>query len=222
MDKSIKIDLKIKSEMPLHIGTGIGKNGVIDKCIIKRGDGTIYIPGSSIKGRIKHYYKYLYSTFVGPLAHDENEYCTNIDIKQCCATCQIFGSVFHQGRLIFSDSELEQPKFRGFDKRVINEFLNEFQSTFRSNTKISRRRKVTEEKHLFTLEATMPGLTFSSTIEGYLSISDQELAVFLASIKMFDKIGGGKTKGLGRVKTEFSTSSDGKEINNYLDQLIRE
>ena len=218
-DYHIRINLTLNSEMPLHIGTGLGVIGVVDKGVNRDQDGNVFIPGSSIKGRLRYHFIQLYDSFIGSIAHNGSKFCLNDMIQDCCPVCQIFGSRFHQGRFIFANATSEYPEIKSIEINRSHEIFRKFQTIVRRHNKISRRRKTAEEKHLFALEAAVPKLAYSTSIDGTLTLSPgessapKEVALLLASIKMLEKLGGGKSRGLGRVKAEIEATVNGTSHN---------
>ncbi|MBM3711840.1 MAG: hypothetical protein FJW56_00150 [Actinobacteria bacterium] len=229
-DFPLEIKININSEMPLHIGTGLGKGGVIDKSIIKDYAGNVYIPGSSLKGKIRHYYTMLYRSFINNTLHNGQAYCTFDNIENCCAICQVFGSKYHQGRFTFSDAMLKEEELSGFFKpvRITDKDFQFILVLVRRHNKISRKRKVAEEKHLFTAEASMFGLQYKSVIDGILTVEPnlspfpKEALLFIASLKMLNKIGGGKSRGLGKIQVDIESINDQPRNINELIALLDE
>ncbi len=52
-----KVELELALELlsPLHIGTGYGLAGYLDARVLTDEDGYPYVPGSSLKGRLRNY-----------------------------------------------------------------------------------------------------------------------------------------------------------------------
>jgi CRISPR-associated protein Csm3 len=227
-DYPLAIKININAQMPLHIGTGLGKGGVIDKSIIKDYEGNVYIPGSSLKGKIRHYYTVLYRSFINSSLHYGQTYCTFDNIEDCCAICQIFGSKYHQGRFTFFDAMLKDEEFSGFSQpaKITDKNFQFFQVSVRQHNKISRKRKVAEEKHLFASEATMPGFQYKSVIDGILTVESnlspfpKEALLLIASLKMINKIGGGKSRGLGKIQVDIESINNQPENISELVALL--
>src|SRR3972149_306323 len=114
MDYRVEIEFLIHLKSPLHIGTGVGLTGILDKTTIRdkrERDGLVYIPGSSIKGRLRDHYEKLSMIFTYSITsscYGQNNPCRKARIEDCCAICQIFGSPFHEGRFNFYDAEIDK------------------------------------------------------------------------------------------------------------------
>ena len=49
----IKLTYQIHFLTPVHVGTGYGFAGFLDSVVVRDGQGHIYLPGSSIKGKVR-------------------------------------------------------------------------------------------------------------------------------------------------------------------------
>ncbi|MBI5187363.1 MAG: hypothetical protein HZA01_16780 [Nitrospinae bacterium] len=204
--KNVFLKIQITPRTPFHIGSGLGVSGIIDKAMLKDASGLPYIPGSTLKGRIKYHYTRLYPLFHSdPICIDYAACCAIPDVRSCCSVCRIFGSRAHRGGLVFKDALQTKPQFKGIPSRRV-EFMKTyppFSPSIRMGVKISRRRRVAEEKKLFSMEVSSPQLPYETEIAGRLFLKEKEFNFFLMVLKRMDKIGGGKSRGLGAVEITF-------------------
>jgi CRISPR/Cas system CSM-associated protein Csm3 (group 7 of RAMP superfamily) len=210
-----KVDLQVRLELvtPLHVGTGYGLAGYIDARTLTDPDGYPYIPGSSLKGRLRYYLRRLLPTLgngpgdPGPL---EN----------------LFGQENRVGTLFFTDLRLSQPwanlmqRLReGTDRGVPLKGLLTGRHT---NVMLSRLRGVAVRQRLFTVETVPPHLDFQGSIHGHLpdqgrtlTIKGQtypwDLALLVAACQSLTHLGGRKSRGLGRC--HLVIEKDGLRVN---------
>ena len=213
MITKIEFELSITPLSQFHIGTGFGMGKFIDKTTTKNKLGAIYIPGSTIKGKAKYFARQI-------LISLEEKYCR--EDKPCkgepCAICRTFGSPLHQGKFFFSDANINEKLTNAIQKERGNEkkekenpalsmrlFLNT-----RTGTKIDRRYGTVQEGHLFTTESGIRGIPLTSKIYGvgndFIFHDGEkipfELLLLLKSLKLITHLGGGASRGLGRVKID--------------------
>ncbi len=227
MNTKIEFKLFVTPLSQFHIGTGFGIGKFIDKATIKNRIGTIYIPGSTIKGKTKY--------FGRQIANSLNlNYCT--EKEPCkgnpCIVCRTFGSPLHQGKFFFSDASLPKEIIKSITEEnkenpaiPLRLFLNT-----KTGTKIDRRYGTTQEDYLFTTETGVRGISLTAKIygigddfifpeEGELPL---ELVFLLNSLKLMTHLGGEESRGLGYVKTEWGKIFiNGKET-SFSDGLIKE
>lgn len=207
MTTKIEFELFITPLSQFHIGTGFGMGRFIDKTTSRDKLGAIYIPGSTIKGKAKYFGRQI-AMSLGV------DYCR--DDQPCkgkpCAICRTFGSPLHQGKFFFLDAKI--------DKRLIKVLREEVQENpaismrfllnTRTGTKIDRRTGTVQEDYLFTTESGMRGIKLTSKIYGRgndFTFSDEkrvpfELLLLKNSLKLITHLGGGSSKGFGRVKLD--------------------
>ena len=213
--KEINLNLSISYLSSFYIGSGVGDNKRVDNTVVKNSNGLPYIPGSSIKGRVKYNLnKILNSISLNDIdSFDDNNYsscqnqnkiCKTKHVKESCLNCRLFGSEFFNGSLMFSQGSLSEEL-----KETINEYggiKNYVTHLFdvRSSNKLNRKLNTTEPGSLFNFETINPEYTFQATINGQVYITEMELKLFKSSIELIDYIGGNKSKGLSRCNIEIN------------------
>lgn len=188
---------------PLHIGSGRPEVeiGEVDMPILRNPNGRPYVPGSSLKGRVR--------TEVERIAKQEGRYiCTPPDVGQMCGTlrnrvedfclaCRIFGTA---GRI----SVASKVKFRdAYPVEEVSELLE------RTGTAIDRKRGSVARGALYTIEAVPAGVKFGLEVVGE-NLSDEEWRFLLAGLKSVEDsaLGGSSTRGFGKVKLNLETVSE--------------
>lgn len=190
----VKLELNIKTQSPLHIGSGLGWAGIVDRTVVRNGAKAAYIPGSTLKGKVRYHCERLARRL------NEKLTCGNSICKtdKRCIICRLFGSPFMPGSLTFHDALLVEELGGELAKSHLNT---------RTNVQISRARRVALEQHLFTSEHAVPQLLFTSTVEGNLPAKSTEglvdddlpfeIWLLLSGIRLVEMLGGGCSRGSG-------------------------
>ncbi|MBE0427713.1 MAG: hypothetical protein IBX72_13855 [Nitrospirae bacterium] len=205
--RDINLELSIRFTTPFIVGSGFGKGGLVDSTTVKGNNNIVYLPGSSIKGRIKSEFKknmeMLYpGSICNSLISRRTEICKQQDIKNACAICRIFGSEFCEGSLIFEDAVIEERIRDILHKIEGNKVIPLFQSSIRTGIRLNRFLKTAEEGALFTLEGVNPAIVLTSRIYGSCYISDDECSYLKEVIKTITHLGGNKARGMGRCSVD--------------------
>jgi len=203
----LQIDLAITIATALNVG-GSGTLGTLaDKNLLRDAWDRPLLPGSQIKGRVRHACEALARTIYpgqpicnGPrpeqtcpqvLAVPKNQQ----DLRRCLI-CDIFGSTFWASPLQFHSLSYD-PDFPNVFER--DRPFDIFQD-LRPGVGIERRRRVAQESLLFLTETTQPGLrpVFQATaaIVGTLPTT-RHAAILLAGLQQCTRWGAAKSRGLG-------------------------
>jgi len=177
------IKYKLEFISHAHFGSGTAR-GLADNGVVRDALGNPYVPGSTIKGRLRYYCEKI-------LNERGENYCTPFTNNPCkrCKICSIFGFAGGiGGKAVFSDALLID------DLREYGKFC----FFTRDGIMISRGRGVTVEGHLFKTEMLLPGLVFTGEIEGNLTEDEKQL--IREGLQAITHIGGNKSRGLGRCK----------------------
>lgn len=205
----VQLTLSITAHTPLFVGSGFGVAGIIDAKTVRNSGGSVYIPASTIKGRLKSHYRKLAMRFSKKIC-GTGEGPRICILHSPCVVCKLFGSQHQEGNLFFSDARLLEDYRRLEEIEEDIELREEMRFLFelerRTNVRISRPRRVAKEEQLFTSELAAKGLSFTSEIWGDFEPErpllngsiPQELALLVGSIKLMTHIGGRKSRGSGR------------------------
>ena len=190
-----EISLNFRFKTPYIIKSGFGYAGIFDDTMLRDGSGFLYIPGSSIKGRIRaHMQKLLRSTGE---SFCSDEICK--DRSHLCIMCRLFGSPFTESPLIFTDSKLTDKQKKFFSALIRKEegFPFNLDTTGFASTPITRKRLTALKGGLHITELPLEGLEFQSRIIG--DISDQDIKKLINAISLITHLGGNKGRGVGRL-----------------------
>jgi len=190
LEVEIKLTVTLRSAM--HIGTGFGLAQLIDDRIVQGphpdvpGEEFPYIPGSSLKGRLRHHTRELTQLlFKNPA-------------DMTAIEGRLFGYDHTPGLLRYCNSYLD-PLFAGELSRLRGGSHTAVTSNDRTFVSLSRERRVALEQRLFRIEVAESGLQYSSRIHGYLPVESAlgDLGLLVAAMKMVTNLGGHKGRGLG-------------------------
>ena len=202
----IKIEpITIQMESALHVGAGYGR-GLIDRAVMHDGRGQVYIPGSSLKGKVREACE--------RLAAAQGLYACRPPYpqKMCgqnrepCIVCCIFGT---------PGGRHDESLGLHWDNAYLTEEWQQAAEGLplsypRTQVGMSRRRGVASEGLLFTDEFAAEGLTFRTRISGHVPLTavlDEpgryyELILLLAGLRMVESLGGSTSRGVGRCQIE--------------------
>ncbi|MDY3828804.1 MAG: RAMP superfamily CRISPR-associated protein [Clostridium sp.] len=199
----VDIDIRLKFYSAFFIGGGKG-NSEVDLYALKDINGIPYIPGSSIKGKLR---------YMTTMVHNKimKEKCkANDDIKCNCPVCSMFGGKENnKGSLRFSGLYFDDISI---GEKIIN---------VRNGIKLNRFLGCVEDQSLYNYETVeSENNTFNGKINGYLdekTYKKQLLLLFLG-FSMLDTIGGMQSKGIGWLDEakEMIIYVNGEEISSSI------
>lgn len=203
----ILIELTVSFDGAFNIGGGAMGGSLARRPLLTDWRGLPVVPGSSLKGRLRHTCKQLaeavgQKTCEGPRAE---AMCPNGPVPgELCPVCRLFGSAGHPAPLAFSDLPLVEPEFltRGTPPPT----------SLRYGVGISRQRGVAADQLLYDTEVFLPGgvITFRGQISG--QAEEEHLGLLVAGLENLVALGGSKSAGLGWCDLEFKlwqVSADG-------------
>jgi len=187
----------------LHIGAGY-QRGLIDRAIVRARGGQVYIPGSSLKGKVREACEWLAS--LQGLSVCRPPYPRGMCGARGtpCIVCRIFGTPGGQ-----HDEILGLHWDNAYLSQEWKDAAGKLKLSYpRTQVGMSRRRGVAREGLLFTAEFTAERLSFQTRISGHLPLTavlDEpgryyELSLLLAGLKLVDSLGGNTSRGAGRCR----------------------
>lgn len=208
----IDITLAVHFRTPFNVGTGALAEQWTDRPTLRDATGRPIVPGSALKGRLRHTCEALLRT----LADSDEAACrAPAPDAMCplrprhhgdyCPICRLFGAPRRPSPLFFSD-------LRRATAAPPTPVL------LRTGVSIRRNRRVAEAQRLYDQEAAAPvaGMGFRGDIRGHLSDADAPalLALLWGGLRALDTLGGGRTGGLGFCDIEAIVSADGRPLDN--------
>ena len=189
--------IKIQFQSDFMVSTGYGLAGIIDNTIVKCENNIPYIPGTNIKGNIRHsceeIARMLNKKFPekdNPLKDSESE------------IAKIFGTPFTPAGITFESA---------YPSNVYNldYFANHFVNVEKHN-QIDLLTGTALENHFFSHESCTKNIEFefciNESFDMETTLTDSEKALLVAGIFFTVRIGGKKSRGRG--KCELSLIND--------------
>lgn len=220
----IQVDYILDFVAPFHCGTGV-RTGVIDRSVMRDGNGYLYVPGSTIKGvlrelceQIERFYEDSDDAMRARIAspHDKEIALRDLRARPTLVT-RIFGSQIRPGLLYFNDAQQPSEYKKLYGTRDEPGRYQEMQTDPYTQVRIHRLTRTAERGALYNSEFGVRNMTFHGSIIGGLecipissdihetfSASDHEptysLLLLLAGLHMIERIGGNKSTGKGECR----------------------
>jgi CRISPR/Cas system CSM-associated protein Csm3 (group 7 of RAMP superfamily) len=207
----VDVRLIIQTTAALHVGSGYSE-GLSQKGIVRAPDETSrghrrqpYIPGSSLKGRVRNLCEDLARQFglevvcgVPRVAETGDR---SIHRTARCIICRIFGNIGDnspEGRCLRWENAYP----------VTGEREVAAQTSGRTHVQLSRVRGTSAAGRLFTAEFAAPGLTFAGRVVGSVRGTEwrpgsgrfHEVALLFAGLALIDSLGGMRRRGAGSCR----------------------
>jgi CRISPR/Cas system CSM-associated protein Csm3 (group 7 of RAMP superfamily) len=194
----------------LCVGAGGSTGSLADKPIIRAADGRLLIPGSQLKGRLRHECEKLARGLDWPICESPvpETMCPQIGLSDSafqredytirkqvfadgrpqhhCLVCQIFGNPALPSRIVVDDL-------------ICPMAPNTLPEVLRPGVTINRRRRTAEDQKLYFLETSPVNvkLLFEGRIHLEPDCPDYAKALILAALHHIHALGGSKSAGLG-------------------------
>jgi CRISPR/Cas system CSM-associated protein Csm3 (group 7 of RAMP superfamily) len=189
---AIRIELRVTCATPPSVGSGGSEGTLADKVVLRDGRGRFILPGSQVKGRLRHACEQLVKAYKAPVCRPPrpDTMCPNYDedptLEPPCLLCRIFGGPGQASPLRFHDLVAQQPALP--------------EQTLRAMVSLNRARRTAEPQRLFLIETAphYPGLEFRNeeAITGHVK-EPAHAHLLLAAARMLFTWGGGSSRGLG-------------------------
>jgi CRISPR/Cas system CSM-associated protein Csm3 (group 7 of RAMP superfamily) len=168
----------------LCIGSGGSSGSLADKPIVRNADNSLIIPGSHLKGRLRHECEKLARGLHLTVSESPNP--GQMMQTEGCVISAIFGNPASASRLVVDDLICEYSA-QDLPTEVI-----------RPGVTINRRRGTAEDEKLYFLETSPPNqkLVFSGSIH-LIHPPDYALPLIAVGLHHINALGGSKSAGLG-------------------------
>lgn len=187
---------------PLHVGSGKPEVeiGAVDMPVLRNSAGTPYIPGSSIKGKVRSELERIARKLDMPVCNppDTKRMCGTTNPRDLCVACRIFGTA---GEKLSVASKV---KFR--DSISVGKIET---TEVRSGIAIDRSTGSVRPRGLFSIEAVPTGSRFRFEMVTE-NLTDEEFAFLLAALKSVQDsaLGGSSTRGFGKIRIDLQKVSE--------------
>jgi CRISPR/Cas system CSM-associated protein Csm3 (group 7 of RAMP superfamily) len=193
----IEVSLEVLSETPVSVGAGGSAGTLADKVIARDSRNLPIIPGSQVKGRVRHAAEAIARSLGLPVPR-------GFDDNADTAIRRIFGSPQYRAPLHFASlvSVLGEPSQIGPEQRL---------SHIRPSVAINRRRGTADDERLLFQETALEGMIFAARPAIVGALPDIEhLALLWAALRAVDRWGGAKSRGLGWATTRMEVIANGQ------------
>lgn len=192
----VNMSLTVVAETAFSIGAGGSAETLADTHIVRDGWGRPIIPGSQVKGRIRHTAEAIARSLGLTVQEDfyDDESPDNI-IRA------LFGSPKQQSPLYFADLIGDVP------------YTRQHYSQVRPSVSVNRRRGVVEDTRLLFQETTLEGMQFcaDNAITGTLP-QESYIALLWVALSLTTRWGGAKSRGLGWARVHMDIVCNEKHL----------
>lgn len=188
---------------PVSVFTGLGIAGLIDRTVVRDADGLPYIPGSSVKGRLRFFAERLLqagSLPPGYRLHAQNQpLCKEVD--DACTLCRLFGNPSIPALLRAGQASPVPPWHDIFSQllKANSNLVVHPDVEIRPGIALSRLRRTALPDHLFFDEA-VPAITFSGSLLLDSRVTPQETRFLIWVGTLVDALGARKATGRGSLE----------------------
>lgn len=206
------IELTAVIDTALCVGAGGSSGSLADKPIIRNAEGSLLIPASQLKGRLRHECEKLARGLGWDICQSPNpqKMCPQRagvpgsfeldkyrvqgykDRGYHCLICQVFGNPALPSRVLFDDL-------------ICTEDPDNLPEVLRPGVTINRSRRTAEDRKLYLLETSPPNaeLKFIGNIHLLSGFPPEAKALILSGLHHIHALGGSKSAGLGWLHWEY-------------------
>jgi CRISPR/Cas system CSM-associated protein Csm3 (group 7 of RAMP superfamily) len=193
---------RLRFRTPVGVFTGLGIAGLVDRIVIRDARGLPYVPGSSVKGRLRFFAERLLRSGEPPAPFSVHPapgpLCKTA--AAACTLCRLFGNPALPGALRVGNARPEEPwatlaaqLLRAAPNPVVHA-----DAELRPGLALSRLRRTALADHLF-FDETVPAAAFAGEMALVAGLSNEEVAWLAAVGRLVDGLGARKAAGRGRL-----------------------
>lgn len=231
----IHIEYDLTFETLFHCGTGI-RTGLIDRTVVRDGNGYLYVPGSTFKGVLRERCEQLarfYSSEIDS-PHKADAVLQEFGSGTPTMITRIFGSQLSAGKLFFDDARQSESDMRQYDDREGAGTYKSLQVDLYTQVRLARPTRTAVPGALYTSEFGTRDIVFKGTIQGWLAClpinpsldalfaqadtaPSYSLLLLLAGMRLVDRLGGNKSTGKGQCQCKITRLQiNGREYSEAL------
>lgn len=198
---------------PVSVCTGLGVPGLLDRTVIRTAEGLPYVPGSTVKGRLRFFAERLVCSrpFPGSLWFHPVGQPACRDRLVACTICRLFGNPSIPSMLKVRDAQLTA-NWRNLIRTSLQFNHNPVihpDAEIRPRIALSRTRRAALRDHVF-FDEVVPALTFSGTLLLHPGVTPEETGFLIAAGALVDGLGTRKSAGRGRLKNGIQIKEAGR------------
>lgn len=219
----LRLGLAITTLTPMCVGASGSSGGLADKALQRDAWNRPIIPGSQLKGRVRHACERIAASLELPIctapveatmcphsprvtresAEELDRLRAGVPARQC-VICAIFGSAMYPSPLIFADLAATPPAMPFPPERPYSP-----DERLRPGVGIDRRRGAALENVLYLTETTDAGLVFRGSIRGRWRNTPRAqveplVGLLVAGLALTTRWGGGSSRGLGWAEVQLA------------------
>jgi len=193
----LTIGLCLVANTALSVGAGGSAGTLADKTIVRDGYGRPIIPGSQLKGKLRHAAEALARSLAFanlPIDFDDETQPESV-------ITQVFGSPNQRASLVFADLVGVVGETNQID--TLKNEPEQRRSQIRPSVALNRRRRVAEDARLLFQETSIEGMRFVADRAIVGTVPDASYAGLLwAALLLTTRWGGASSRGLGWMTIE--------------------
>jgi CRISPR/Cas system CSM-associated protein Csm3 (group 7 of RAMP superfamily) len=234
----VRLELTITALTPMCVGASGSAGGLADKALQRDAWNRPIIPGSQLKGRVRHSCERIAAAMGIPICNApvERTMCPHgpaeiarvsreeLDRLRAganapqCAICAIFGSAMYPSPLRFGDLVATPGESDTMPKQPYPP-----DERLRPGVGIDRRRGAALENVLYLTETSDEGVVFRGAIQGRWLLTPRDeveplIGLRVAGLRLTTRWGGGSSRGLGWASVELTKIAFGGDTTPW--QLI--
>ncbi len=189
---------------PVGVFTGLGIAGLVDRTVMRDASGAPFIPGSTVKGRLRFFAERLLLSGDLPAGYwfhgTGKPHCKNP--AKACTLCKLFGNTSLPSQVRIGQAILGEP-WRSIVAELLAADPNPVvrpDVEIRPGIALSRLRRTALQDHLFLDEAVPAGLQFEGRLFVGGAVTAEEEAFLRGVGAVVDALGARKATGRGALE----------------------
>jgi CRISPR/Cas system CSM-associated protein Csm3 (group 7 of RAMP superfamily) len=203
------LELQLTAQQPIHVAVGVtvmgsdvGSDRPLVRPMMQRPDGTLFIPGSSLKGCVRSIYEAITNSTVGTPT-------TNAPYKPCegkqalCPASRVFGALGYQGLIEFTDAISTDSATLGEMPVQHSPKAGTERKFYRTNVQRTEPQEISQ----VPIQQAPRGATFRTRLR-FKNLLPEELGALLIALGQDEtypialKLGAGKAHGMGMLTVQ--------------------
>lgn len=197
-------DYALTFRAPVGVFTGLGIAGLLDRTIVRDAVGMPYIPGASVKGRLRFFTERLLRAGSLPAGYrihtiDDQPLC-KVE-EHACTLCHLFGNPALTAWVRVGQASPEtrwETVLHELYRADANPVLHR-DAEVRPGLAVSRLRRTALPDHLF-FDEVVPAITFTGRLSLDTRLSSAEIHLLTQVGRLVDALGARKAVGRGRLE----------------------
>lgn len=205
------LELQLTAQQPIHVAVGVtvmgsdvGSDRLLIRPMMQRPDGTLFIPGSTLKGCIRSIYETITNSTLGTqTTNAPQEYQPSTGNQSLCPASRVFGALGYQGLIEFTDAICQTPATVGHIPVMHSPKAGNQRKFYRTTTQHNDPPEISE----VPIQQAPRGAIFTTRLQ-FKNLSPAELGALLIVLGQDQhhaialKLGAGKAHGMGMLTVQ--------------------